>query len=430
MKKSVWSETKMPEFKSLEGDIKTDVLIIGGGIAGLLCAYKLHNKGVDYILAEGESIAGKTTENTTGKITSCHSLIYSSIDAKYGKERAQLYLSANERAIDEYEKAAANIKCDFERRNAYTYSLTDQRVIEREVETVNNLGVKAGFVKKTELPFDIKGAIKFPNQAQFNPLKFLSEISKELNIYENTFVEKVDGNRAITDKGSITAEKIIVATHFPLINRYGGYFAKMYQHRSYVTAIDNVPVIDGMYVDYDKKGMSFRGYKNYILIGGGGHRTGKKGGGWEEINTLAKACYPTGRVKYMWAAQDCSTLDEMPYIGRYSKNTQDLYVATGFNKWGMTGSMVASGVLCDMVMGKRNEYEDLFSPQRNMYKSALLANGLETVVNFLNPTKRRCTHLGCALKWNRNEHSWDCPCHGSRFDEKGNVLENPAKENL
>lgn len=191
-----------------------------------------------------------------------------------------------------------------------------------------------------------------------------------------------------------------------------------------------MPVINGMYVDCDNKGMSFRSYKDFLIVVGGGHRTGKSTECHKVINNFIKEHYPLGQIKYEWAAQDAMSLDGLPYIGKYSKNTPDLYVASGFNKWGMTNSMTASKILTDMVLGKENEYSKLFLPMRSMAKMQLLLNGIETTVNFVNPSAKRCTHLGCALKWNKYEHSWDCACHGSRFDEEGNVINNPAKKKL
>ncbi|MBQ7876766.1 MAG: FAD-dependent oxidoreductase [Clostridia bacterium] len=411
----------------MEGDVKTDVLIIGGGMAGLLCAYELKNRGVDYVLVEKDAIAQGITKNTTAKITSQHGIIYSRIADMYGKENARKYLDANEQAIKEYQSIAENIDCDFEIQDAYTYSLTDRRQIENEVRLLNSIGYDAEFATKTQLPFDIKGAIKFSRQAQFNPLKFVLGICKDLNIYENTFVKKIENGVVITNRGKIQAEKIIVCTHFPLFNKHGSYFLKLYQHRSYVCAVDNLPIIEGMYVDEDIKGMSFRKYKNMMLIGGGGHRTGKSGGNFTEIENFIREYYPLAKIKYSWATQDAMSLDGLPYIGLYSKNTPDLYVATGFNKWGMSTAMTSAKILSDMVLGKRNEYSELFSPQRKIIHPQLFVNGVEATVNLLTPTVRRCPHLGCALKWNKSEHTWDCPCHGSRFTEDGKVIDNPAK---
>lgn len=427
MKKSVWiDDVKLPQFNSLDKDIKTDVLVIGGGLCGLLCGYFLGMAGVDYVIAEGNTIASGITKNTTAKITSLHGLIYAEMLKDAGENRAQMYLKANEDALAEYAALCKNMDCDFESRDAYTYTLKNRKKIEDEVAAVKQLGFNAEFTNKTELPFDIAGAIVFKNQAQFNPLKFISAISKDLNIYDNTFVCELTPTEAVTNFGRIKAKKIIVATHFPFINKHGSYFLKLYQHRSYISAYENVANIEGMYVDEDKKGMSFRSYNNLLLIGGGGHRTGKKGGAWAETDTFAKKYYPRARLTHQWAAQDCMSLDGIPYIGRYSRNTPEMFVATGFNKWGVTSSMVAAKILCDMVMEKKNDFEEVFSPQRSIIKPQLFLNGIETTKNLLTPTTKRCPHLGCALKWNKAEHTWDCPCHGSRFEENGKLIDNPA----
>ncbi len=423
---SVWNGVKLPRFGQLRGDKKTDVLIIGGGICGLLCAYLLQRSGAECILAEGETVAGGVTKNTTAKITSQHGLIYDKLIRSVGVEKAKMYLRANQAALEEYARLCENIDCGFERKAAYAYSLSDRAKIEAEAEAANRLGLPAEFTERTKLPFKTVGAVKFPNQAQFNPLEFVKGICGGLNIYENTFIHSVSPHKAAYDGGTITADKIIIASHFPFINKHGSYFLKLYQSRSYVAAFENAPNLDGMYIDEAENGMSFRNYNNMLFIGGGGHRTGKQGGAWAEIYDFAGKYYPAARAKYSWAAQDCMSLDGIPYIGQYSKHTPDLYVASGFNKWGMTSSMAAAMILSDMVMGKENENAAVFSPQRSMLKPQLFVNGAEAAVNMLTPTPRRCPHLGCALKWNKAEHTWDCACHGSRFENDGTVIDNPA----
>lgn len=431
MKKSVWTDSaNLPEFDKLNKDIKTDVLIIGGGICGVLCAYYLHHAGVDYALVEGKRIGSGITQNTTAKITSQHGLIYAKMLNRFGDELTKMYLQANHQALSEYARLCETIDCDFERKDAYTYSLKDKARIEEEVNAVKKLGFNAEFTQETELPFNVSGAIRFKNQAQFNPLKFLAEITKELNIYENTFVKELIPEMAVTEYGTIKAKKIVAATHFPFINKHGSYFLKLYQHRSYVSAFKNAQNIDGMYVDEDDKGMSFRGYNGFLLLGGGGHRTGKKGGCWEELNSFAKKNYPNATLQYEWATQDCISLDGVPYIGQYSKKTPDMYVATGFNKWGMSSSMVAAMIISDMILGKKNAFVEVFSPSRSILRPQLAINGIETTINLLTPTTKRCPHLGCALKWNKAEHTWDCPCHGSRFQENGELIDNPSTGNV
>ena len=235
-------------------------------------------------------------------------------------------------------------------------------------------------------------------------------------------------HKAVTNHGMISYNSLVVATHFPFLNKHGLYPLKLYQHRSYVIALKGAQKLDGMYVDECDTGLSFRSYGNLLLLGGGAHRTGKKGGCWHELEEFAKKHYPRAEIVSKWATQDCMTLDDIPYIGQYSPSTPDVFVATGFNKWGMTNAMVAADILCDLTQGKQNPYATVFSPSRSMLRPQLAVNVFDSVVGLLTPTAPRCPHLGCALKYNRAEHTWDCPCHGSRFTEKGELIDNPATD--
>ena len=429
--KSLWNENiSRPDFPTMKNDIKTDVLIIGGGIAGILTAYFLQEKGVPYILAEKDKICGGTTGNTTAKITFQHGLIYDKILRGEGSEKAKAYLQANRKAFEKYAELCKNIDCDYEIKDNYVYSLDDRKKLENEMNALSKIGYDAVFSERLPLPINVAGAVCFKNQAQFHPLKFLFSIAKGLNIYEHTFVREMIGTTAVTSGGKIHADKVIVTTHFPFINKHGSYFLKLYQHRSYVIALENAQNVDGMYVDECKTGYSFRNYNNLLLLGWGGHRTGKNGGNRNELRKFKEKYYPDSTEKYFWAAQDCISLNSIPYIGRYSKNTPNLYTASGFNKWGMTGAMLSAMLLSDMVCGISSEFEEVFSPSRNIIKPQLFINGFEATKNLITPTKKRCPHLGCALKWNPDEHSWDCACHGSRFSENGKVLDNPANGDL
>lgn len=428
---SLWHGTvELPSFKRLSENIKTDVLVIGGGLCGLLTAYRLRERGVSCVLVEKGRIMDGVSGNTTAKITAQHGLIYHKLLKKQGAEKARLYLEINLEAIDEFEKLSEKYRCDFERRDNYVYSTESRDKLQNEMKALRILGYRAEFERSLPVPVDSFGAVKFPFQAQFHPIKLAKGIAAELEIYENTFVRAVAGTTVTTDEAEITAGKIVVATHFPFINNHGAYFMKMHQHRSYVIALGNAAQYDGMYVDDRKDGMSFRNYGDLLLVGGGDHRTGKSGGNWAELRSFRNAYYPESEEKFFWAAQDCMTLDDVPYIGQYSKNTPHIYVATGFNKWGMTGSVVAADVLTDLIVGKDTRCKNIFLPSRSMLKPQLFLNGLETAVSFLTPTTKRCPHLGCALKWNSAEHSWDCPCHGSRFSERGELLDNPSNGNL
>ncbi len=431
MQKSIWSDSvKLPAYDKLNEDITTDVLIIGGGICGILCAYFLKKAGVDCVVVEGNTIASGITKNTTAKITFGHGLIYSDLIKKSGIHDAQLYLAAHQFALNKYEKLCKNIDCDFTKQSSYIYSVDNRRKIENEIDALHKIGFNASFVDNIELPLKIDGAVCFENQAQFNPLKFIAEISKNLNIYENTFVKDITHGKAITNDATIKANAIIVATHFPFINKHGAYFMKLYQERSYVSAFKNAQSLKSMYLDESKSGFSFRSYKDFLLIGAGNHRTAKDSLAWRPTHEFAKLHYPKATLEYRWATQDCMSLDNIEYIGQYSMNTPNLYVATGFNKWGMTSSMLSAIILKDMIVGAENEFKNIFSPSRSMLKPQLLINTFESARNLLIPSEKRCPHLGCSLKWNKNEHTWDCPCHGSRFEKNGKLIDNPSTRDL
>lgn len=426
---SIWAKTTMPSFPRLNGDMDTDILIIGGGIAGVLTAYFLHQSGANYLLVEKDRLCRGVTQNTTAKITAQHGLLYHKIVNSRGTETAQKYLRANQTALETYAQLCEKIDCHFERKDNYVYA-AERRKLEDELRALQAIGYPAELRENLPLPLETAGAVKFSQQAQFHPLQFLAEIVQGLHIYENTVVREMIGSTAVTNGGRIRAKKVIVTTHFPFINKHGSYFLKLYQHRSYVIALEGAQNVDGMYVDESRTGLSFRNYDNLLLLGGGSHRTGKKGGDWQELRVFAGIHYPRVREVACWATQDCMSLDGVPYIGPYSRRTPHLYVASGFNKWGMTGAMAAAQLLHDQVLGKENDWADVFDPSRSILKPQLLVNGWEAVTNLLTPTKKRCPHLGCALHWNEAERTWDCACHGSRFSQQGKVLDNPANGDL
>ncbi len=428
---SLWSETSKNEgFPQLKGDIKTDVVIVGGGLAGILCLKELTDRGFDCVLLEAKSIGSGITKNTTAKITFQHGLIYDKLIKTIGAEKARQYLTANNNALQKYKKMAEQFPCDFQEKDSFIYSATDRRKIEDEIRAYEKLGVSAEFASSIPLPVECAGAVKVSGQAQFHPLKFLFSVAKGLRIYENTKVLEFMSQKVVCSGGTVTAKKIIVATHFPIINKHGGYSLKLYQDRSYVIAVKNAPEVNGMYLEDKGNSFSFRNHNDYLLIGSGGHRTGKKSVGYKASEEFCKKNFSDARIEYRFATQDCMSLDGIPYIGKYSDFSENLYVATGFNKWGMTSSMVSADILSDMITGVKNPYADVFSPARPNFYPKLFENIFHSVVGLITPTAPRCPHLGCALKYNKEEHSWDCPCHGSRFTEKGELIDNPATNDL
>lgn len=428
---SVWEkDVLLPRFPKLQGDLKTDVLIVGGGLAGLLCLHQLTHAGVDCVLIEENRIMGGVSGRTTAKLTSQHGLIYHKLLERFGPEKAQLYYQANETGLRTLRQLTEKADCDFSAQSSYIYSTADAAKLEREMAAYERLHIPYTWKDKLPLPFPVVGGVGFSEQGQFHPLKLAAYVAKGLDIYENTKALEFIGNQIKTEAGRITAEKVIITTHFPLLNKHGSYFLKLYQQRSYVIALEGAGQVDGMYLHSEENGLSVRTAGGRLLLGGGGHRTGKQGAGWTLPGSVAKQYYPRAKTAARWATQDCMTLDGVPYIGQYSARTPNLYVATGFQKWGMSSSMVAASLLTDLVQGQENPYAELFSPSRSILHRQLLLNGVESAVNLLRPTKPRCPHLGCALHWNTQEHSWDCACHGSRFDANGKRLNNPATDDL
>ena len=259
---SIWKKSvALPERPRLEGEISTDVLVIGGGLAGVLCAHRLQSAGVDCVVLEAERTGAGVTGNTTAKVSAAHGLIYADLLKKFGRERAALYYKAQRRAIESYRRLCKDVACDFEQKDAYIYTRTDREALENELAALNALGVAAEWEQDLPLPFSVAGAVRYRGQAQLHPLKLLAAISAPLRIFEQSRVVDLTPDCAITAHGRVRAKKIVVATHFPFLNKHGGYFLKQYQHRSYVLALENAPLFDGMYLDGSGDGLSFRTYR-------------------------------------------------------------------------------------------------------------------------------------------------------------------------
>lgn len=428
---SIWVDTvELPSFETLESDLNVEVAIVGGGLAGILTAYQLMKAGKKVVLFEKNKIGMGITKNTTAYITSQQDILYQDRLKQDGFYNTKRYLEANQMAIDAYEQLSKAFSFDFERLPSYIYTVVDEKKIQKEVEVLQNLGIDAKLKKEIGLPFDLVFAVEFPNQAQMNPLKLIGCLAKELEIYENTTVEKVGGKYVIANGHKVQAEHIIITTHFPFMNRLGLYYAKMYQERSYVIAIQTDQKPRGLFTNLDEELFYIRSYQDYLIIGGNDQRNGTAKAHFNNLRTFVEKHYPQATITHEWANQDCITLDDKPYIGKYSGFRSNLYVATGFNLWGMTQSMISANLLTDLIMGRENKYEDLFNPNRNMIKKQLFVNLGIYVKHLFHSKKRTCTHLGSELIWNEDEKAWECPCHGSRFDEHGEVLDNPAIHHL
>ena len=488
MHPSFWQETKLPGFTPLPGDISTNTVVVGGGLAGLLCAYLLQQKGVeDITLIDANELCSGVTANTTAKITSQHGLLYAGLTEGLGEDRAAQYLAANENAIRLYREIIARerIECDFTPCNAWVYTTSGRYVrdIKKELEAVRRLGVAAAFDDKTELPFPVKGAIQFPNQAHFHPLKFAAAICERLvrsgcKIYTHTTATGTHGSMVHTDKGDIRAEHIISCTHYPFIDKASLLFARIFQERSYVLALRNAVPLKDMHIDCADGGFSFRPFRDatcgdMTLLGGYSHKTGHEDHvrHFSALQKDAATLFPGAQTAYMWSAQDCMTHDKIPYIGRYESAGSSIYLAAGFNKWGMTSGMAAADILSDMITRGGSAYQDAFCLRRGdagLQAGSFLTEGADIAGSFLSHlamaektlgslerdeggivemggkhvgvykdaqgglhgVKPVCTHMGCPVRWNPDERSWDCACHGSRFDIKGNVIGGPAMKPL
>lgn len=442
---SVWSDITNPiPLKSLENSMSVDVAVIGGGLAGILTAYQLKSSGLKTAVFEKNMLGEGVTANTTGKITSQHGLIYSHLRNKAGEKSSRQYAHYNEQAIKQYHSIIKkeNISCNFEIMDAALYDIQNSDALLKEVAAANKLGISAEFVSNPSLPFQTAGAAVFHNQAQFHPLKFLYGISKDLEIYQKSKALGIDGttipvmNMTNGKTHKVKAKHIVIATHYPFINFPGMYFLRMYQSCSYVLALKNAKALDAMYIGTSNSDFSLRNYKDILLFGGGKHRTGviPKKNPYDTLRHAAKAYFPEAIEVGHWSAQDCMPLRQVPYIGKYFWQKDPVYIASGFQKWGMTSSMTAATILSNQIRNHSKESGSIFSPRNFAIRASakpVIQNTACSMKNLLIPGKApRCSHLGCSLSWNPFEQTWDCPCHGSKFDKKGRIISNPAQKHL
>ncbi len=503
-RESLWNATcRIDRREALQAEFtEAEAVVIGAGLAGVLTAYMLQQKGIDTLVVESNRIGSGTTGYTTAKLTSQHDLIYDRLIAGPGMEKARQYASANQRAIDFFRRLIREkgIDCGLEDKPAYLYTLRKDKANElrKEAEAATKLGIPNAFLEGRDLvtenewglPFSAEAALRFHGQAQYHPLKFLRAMAEELRIYEDTRVLDVmeGGNGTapreseksilITDRGRISAHYVVFACHYPFLIMPGYYFARLYQERAYVLALSGCPRVNGLYLSVDQQGWSFRNYEDLLLLGGSSHRTGenKEGRCYQALRDAAKNWFPEATERYAWSTQDCMPLDGVPYMGLYASDRPNWYVATGFQKWGMTSSMVAADIISSMIAKKPFEISqagaEVFSPQRFTVpvsgeelwddvktigsgllreifsmpdkEAASIEPGHGGVVEYkgeklgvfrdeqneFHTVSTRCRHMGCQLAWNPEERSWDCPCHGSRFDMKGDVISGPAVKSL
>ncbi len=436
---SLWRQRVQIERRpALKGEIEAEAVVVGAGMAGILTAWFLERAGIRTVVLEAKRIGGGQTQNTTAKITSQHGLFYADLIKEKGEEKAGLYAQANEEAIRMYRQIVEEkkISCSFCDVEAYLYSCEGKENLQKEEAAAKQLGIRAALKQKSSLPFPVEGLLCFKGQAEFEPLSFIKALAEELEIYEDSQVLSVEGDQGFTRYGKVRAENFIFATHYPSVRLPGCYFMRLHQERSYCLALQQKMPFEGMYYGIDKDGISLRGFENYLILGGGSHRTGEnpEGGQYQRLKEFAGKWWPESPIVAAWSAQDCISADKLPYIGRYAGNRPGWYAATGFKKWGMTSSMIAARLITDLIQGKKNPYEEVFAPQRFSLMPAganILKEGFHAVKGLIkNKEGLRCPHMGCGLVWNPEENTYDCPCHGSRFDRDGRLLDNPAQKGI
>lgn len=490
---SYWLDSvDLPSFPVLTEDLEADVVIVGGGITGITLAFLLVQENIKPVILEAGRILNGTTGHTTAKLTVQHGLIYDELIKQTDKDTARKFFEANDAALNLIKNIIQkrNINCDFSEEDAFIYTLQDESIqkLEKEWEAYQELGISGDLLNKLDLPFQVKRALVMYNQAQFHPVKYLRVLVDEIvekggRIFENTVASKIKGKETPTvllaNGKTVKGNFVISCSGFPFYDG-GYYFSRLYQERSYIIAcLTEKEFPGGMYINAENPTRSMRAVPskrgNLVLFIGEEHKTGQGPDTlqhYENLYHFANNTFGVKEIVYRWSAQDLTTLDKIPYIGFMSNTNRSVLVATGFRKWGMTSSMVAATLLTDIILNRKNDVETVFTPSR--FRSGetvkeLLKTNLDVAKHLLqgkieNPDETleglkegegrvvqlngkrmgaykneqgkilivdtTCTHMGCELEWNNGERSWDCPCHGSRFDVTGEVLTGPAKKPL
>jgi len=491
---SFWNDTTArTDYPPLDGDLAVDVAIIGAGIAGITAAVLLHRAGCSVALIEARRVAEQVTGRTTAKITSQHNLIYARLIRNYGAQAARLYAESNQAAL---ERIAAfvtecGIDCDFERQPAYLYTTRFERLrdIENEIRAARQVGLPAFFAWDIGLPFRVAGAIRFDDQAQFHPRKYLLGLLRELDgtnarIFEQTRVLDVEEGRPCrvsTERGEVSAQYVIIATNLPVVDP-GGFFSRAYPraHVALAARIDPAIAPAGMFLSIDGPSRSIRtapapdGGRVLIAVGES-FRPGSVDteARYRDLEAYVQRHFRVNAIDYRWTNEDYDPVDDLFYIGRMAPLSRAVYVATGFKAWGMTGGTLAAMILSDQILGRHNPWARLYNPNRTQQarrvgrlmrenvniarkwiaeqvtagarrRAVDLGRGEAAVLDgadgkvaaykdrdgTVHAVSAICTHMGCVVGWNAVERTWDCPCHGSRFDDKGEVLDGPATKPL
>jgi glycine/D-amino acid oxidase-like deaminating enzyme len=440
--RSLWFEGRnAAERPPLERDLTVDAVVVGAGIVGLTTALLLEREGLDVAVLEMRHVAAGATGYNTAKLSSLHGLTYSRLQRKLGTDNARAYGEANEAGIARVFELAEElgIDCDLRRKPNYTYTEDAAEVdsVRQEAEVARQLGLPATYVEETDLPYAVAGAVRFADQAEFHPVRYVDGIAAALRgpVHENTRVTGIDSGRVNTASGArVSADHIVVATHLSFLDR-GLYFARCHPERSYIVAGHVPDAPDGMYLSTESPAHSIRAHGDWLLVGGESHKTGQADAAerYERLEVWARERFGL-EAELRWATQDQMPLDGVPYVGRHDPVSSNLWVATGFKKWGLAMGSAAAELLAAQIAGREHAWAELFDPNRVRARASAPSFAKENAnvaYHFVADRVRkrgapRCTHLGCLLDWNGAEETWDCPCHGSRFASTGEVIEGPA----
>jgi glycine/D-amino acid oxidase-like deaminating enzyme len=439
---SLWFEGReRAQRPALDRDIGVDVAVIGAGIVGLTTALLLEREGMKVAVLEMRHVGAGASGYNTAKLSSLHGLTYRQLAGSLGRDKARAYGEANEAGIARVFELSdeLGIDCDLRRKPNYTYAedAADLDKVREEADIAAELGLPAAYAEELDLPFAVAGAVRFDDQAEFHPVKYLDGIAAALSgpVYERTMATGVGSGHVNTARGPrVAAEHVVVATHLSFLDR-GLYFARCHPERSYVVAGRGGPWPAGMYLSTESPAHSIRAHGDWLLVGGESHKTGQADAAERFARLAAWARERFGlEPELRWATQDQMPVDGVPYVGRHDPVSSRLWVATGFKKWGLAMGTAAAELLAAQIAGREHRWTELFDPSRIRARAGaptFVKENANVAYHFVADRVRkhgapRCTHMGCLLDWNDAERTWDCPCHGSRFAESGEVIEGPA----